>query len=742
MAIRRCPYCKAIIDESQKYCNNCGTQLLFPEDEPGEEPIKGEKIVDADFPGDGSDRLSVDDVDSLRDDIDLDVEAEEEGEEIDLEKVIDGEVALPDNTADDLGLIDLREAEPENKTPGRRSEDISIEKPATVEDVSPPDIHRPEASVGEEPKASRSGRSLARRRKEDFDIGLKNEIEPGRPKEKEKPANLTPLRREGSPPSKMRSDQDTKFQIARLIADFEKKRREYTTDLEASAPEVDDKAGEEVLAPPTEAEIGEPPKPEDLEKAADALRTGTEGDFATDYEFETEKKASESDGPESLEDRLSRLVGGFNSAVESVAAPGDDSESDTRHPEFMTGDLSEQKESREIEEPPSPPAAFVTEDFEEPPGAEDPPLPEPGPIEDRDRDVQAARRDFLVDARPPDPPPSEPPAPLPGVGRSDERATLIARILQQRAERLGRTADPKVSKETSDALAALKTSNAAEQAKTKETEFTLESAAPAGTGEIRKPEELDEPEESDEIVEPEEGLLPVEPSDEAEESGEFRAEAWTTPSEELPSLPTMGIPEALPKTPPPLSFDEPVDDLADESAQEPVEEAELSMPASPPIPPTPPVQPAVRRTARRPPEVQVPPPSPPPPPPVQIPMDEPDEVEEPQAVAAPVPAASAARAVEEELDEQIKPPVMAPVVRLGFFRRIKATIFDLLVIGAFWAGATFLTAYFLSMPVLDLIKVSALPLGLLFIVLLVIYFFMFMLFLGETPGGRLVTPKE
>jgi len=48
MAIRRCPYCKAIIDEQDKYCNNCGTQLLFPEDEFVEEEIKGDRIVDED----------------------------------------------------------------------------------------------------------------------------------------------------------------------------------------------------------------------------------------------------------------------------------------------------------------------------------------------------------------------------------------------------------------------------------------------------------------------------------------------------------------------------------------------------------------------------------------------------------------------------------------------------------------------------------------------------------------------
>jgi hypothetical protein len=48
MAIRRCPYCKAIIDEGSEYCSNCGTQLIFPEDEFVEEEIPGEKIVDVD----------------------------------------------------------------------------------------------------------------------------------------------------------------------------------------------------------------------------------------------------------------------------------------------------------------------------------------------------------------------------------------------------------------------------------------------------------------------------------------------------------------------------------------------------------------------------------------------------------------------------------------------------------------------------------------------------------------------
>ena len=46
VAIQKCPYCKAIIDEGEEYCSNCGTKLLFEEDEFIEEEIPGEKIVE------------------------------------------------------------------------------------------------------------------------------------------------------------------------------------------------------------------------------------------------------------------------------------------------------------------------------------------------------------------------------------------------------------------------------------------------------------------------------------------------------------------------------------------------------------------------------------------------------------------------------------------------------------------------------------------------------------------------
>ncbi|MCX7974211.1 MAG: hypothetical protein N3B16_06865 [Candidatus Aminicenantes bacterium] len=43
MGIKRCPYCRALVEEEALYCRNCGTQLLFPEDENIEEDIPGEK---------------------------------------------------------------------------------------------------------------------------------------------------------------------------------------------------------------------------------------------------------------------------------------------------------------------------------------------------------------------------------------------------------------------------------------------------------------------------------------------------------------------------------------------------------------------------------------------------------------------------------------------------------------------------------------------------------------------------
>jgi len=179
MAIRRCPYCKAIIDESQKYCNNCGTQLLFPVDESEEEPIKGEKIVDEDFKDvvEGEDETEEDDRLLTKDEADL--------EEIDLEEVLEGSGHFPD------------EPEPEVKP-----------KPKTGRS-SPPPAEPPARDPELEPAAKPARRAAA------------------------KPAAAKPARK----PAPAKPKLDTKEEIAKLIAVLEEKERK-TTGVVDEEPEL------------------------------------------------------------------------------------------------------------------------------------------------------------------------------------------------------------------------------------------------------------------------------------------------------------------------------------------------------------------------------------------------------------------------------------------------------------------------------------------------------------------------
>ena len=128
MAIRRCPYCKAIIDESQKYCNNCGTQLLFPQDEEIEEDIKGEKIRDDDF----------------RDEEPPEEEAEAVKEEIDLEKILEDAAPFPD----DLGGSETDEIEPTPAEPIVKP----IPKPRAAPKPKIPTKPQPEPQTPRKPK--------------------------------------------------------------------------------------------------------------------------------------------------------------------------------------------------------------------------------------------------------------------------------------------------------------------------------------------------------------------------------------------------------------------------------------------------------------------------------------------------------------------------------------------------------------------------------------------------------------
>ena len=118
MAIRRCPYCKAIIDEQDKYCNNCGTQLLFPEDEFVEEEIKGDRIVDEDASKE----------EKLEEESDEEGDSEEEEEE---EEEPDDEEEAEEEEDDDSGeLEETDEGEEEDS-----EEDLGDEEEGEEEEL-------------------------------------------------------------------------------------------------------------------------------------------------------------------------------------------------------------------------------------------------------------------------------------------------------------------------------------------------------------------------------------------------------------------------------------------------------------------------------------------------------------------------------------------------------------------------------------------------------------------------------
>ncbi len=122
MAIQRCPYCKAIIDEGAEYCTNCGTKLLFPEDDFVEEEVPGEKLIDLD------DDMGDDTEDEQRDlDLESPVDDEEESdterslsgdiEEGDVEEVVEADEVPAQEF--DSAEEELEQEEPEESTSGQ-----------------------------------------------------------------------------------------------------------------------------------------------------------------------------------------------------------------------------------------------------------------------------------------------------------------------------------------------------------------------------------------------------------------------------------------------------------------------------------------------------------------------------------------------------------------------------------------------------------------------------------------------
>ena len=94
----------------------------------------------------------------------------------------------------------------------------------------------------------------------------------------------------------------------------------------------------------------------------------------------------------------------------------------------------------------------------------------------------------------------------------------------------------------------------------------------------------------------------------------------------------------------------------------------------------------------------------------------------------------------EEPDEAEAAEV--PRMRLGFFGRLTAFVFDLIFIALVWMGTVWGAALMMDVSVRALVKAVPIPLGGLFLILLAGYFFLFFFFLGETLGGRMASPRD
>lgn len=138
MAIIRCPYCHSIIDENDKYCNNCGTQLLFSEDESVEEEIPGEKIIEAE-----------------PDEDEKDYEIEEPGQEttklIDADGEADeGPEELTEGPKKEAGTKDIGELLEEEEPGGVREAELEGDKDRTEEVILVGETAAQEAVAKEE----------------------------------------------------------------------------------------------------------------------------------------------------------------------------------------------------------------------------------------------------------------------------------------------------------------------------------------------------------------------------------------------------------------------------------------------------------------------------------------------------------------------------------------------------------------------------------------------------------------
>ncbi|MGB8952748.1 MAG: zinc ribbon domain-containing protein [Candidatus Aminicenantales bacterium] len=232
MAIKRCPYCKAIIDESEQYCNNCGTQLLFPEDEFIEEDIPGEKIIYEEFKEEESEEAR-----EIKENLDF----PDQEEELDIGKKKPAEVLEEEQGAEELkesGEFKAEDKEVPTPEDSAESEAEVVEEPGKSEE--PEEEGEPLADTAE---IARLLNALEKDQKEMESFDEKEEVTPSlEDKEKEEPLAETEERlppwvevaRE-TPPSSLLEEERTEEKVIEMGEDLLFKEEEVVEDQKPSS---------------------------------------------------------------------------------------------------------------------------------------------------------------------------------------------------------------------------------------------------------------------------------------------------------------------------------------------------------------------------------------------------------------------------------------------------------------------------------------------------------------------------
>lgn len=180
MGIKRCPYCRALISEEDQYCRNCGTQLLFPEDENLEEEIPGDKIIEVEeaeeattrtgfLSEEGESKARIEETEEQTNSwAELDEETFEEDEQDEQEEEIEEEQVI---------LVDEEELEPTGET--KMMDDSNKEERKKQKERTPAEL------LFEDDKTPLLFPE------ENLSSSTKTELEPGRPAKTQRESNIT-----------------------------------------------------------------------------------------------------------------------------------------------------------------------------------------------------------------------------------------------------------------------------------------------------------------------------------------------------------------------------------------------------------------------------------------------------------------------------------------------------------------------------------------------------------------------